>query len=289
MRRLLALLLPLSLAASARATDGIIEINAAQAVAGGVTPGDAPGYPVQITRPGSYRLTSNLDVSALAASQDITAISIETTDVHLDLGGFAIIGPTICGGFPYACVPTGSGIGVRSSSNDRVSVRNGTIRGLGNLGIQLGADASIDTVNVSNCGHGGVIGGTGSLIARNRFVSNGGPGISITTGVVSENVVRASMIAGISASSGATIVNNTVTQTQPLNALPGVGISVGISSGVVMGNTVAGNQGLGLSLSPTTGFYGNTVTSNNGAGNPPQTSGGIQLGPNVCGNDTTCP
>jgi hypothetical protein len=32
----------------ARATDGVIEINAARAAAGGVTAGDTPGFPIEI-------------------------------------------------------------------------------------------------------------------------------------------------------------------------------------------------------------------------------------------------
>jgi hypothetical protein len=44
----------------APADDGVIEIDAARAAAGGVTSGDTPGYPVTIDRGGSYRLTGNL-------------------------------------------------------------------------------------------------------------------------------------------------------------------------------------------------------------------------------------
>jgi hypothetical protein len=42
-------------------------------------------------------------------------------------------------------------------------------------------------------------------------------------------------------------------------------------------------------MSTSTGFSNNVITGNNGSGNPPQTSGGIQLGPNLCGTDTICP
>ena len=45
---------------AAFAGDGVIEINAAAAAAGGVTATDTPGYPVTIDAPGSYRLTGNL-------------------------------------------------------------------------------------------------------------------------------------------------------------------------------------------------------------------------------------
>jgi hypothetical protein len=41
--------------ASAAAVDGVIEINQAKALAGGVTPGDTAGFPVALSAPGSYR------------------------------------------------------------------------------------------------------------------------------------------------------------------------------------------------------------------------------------------
>jgi hypothetical protein len=47
------------------ASDGRIEINQAKALAGGVTPGDTPGFPVSITVGGSYVLTSDLDVTVV--------------------------------------------------------------------------------------------------------------------------------------------------------------------------------------------------------------------------------
>ena len=44
------------------ASDGVIEINQARALQGGVTEGDTPGFPVTISQSGSYRLTGNLTV-----------------------------------------------------------------------------------------------------------------------------------------------------------------------------------------------------------------------------------
>jgi hypothetical protein len=275
-------------ASAALASDGVIEINAAQAVAGGVTPGDAAGYPVQLTRPGSYRLTGNLDVSALAGAQNLTAISIESSDVDLDLGGFALIGPSVCGGFPFACAPSGTGSGIRSLAEDRTRVHHGAIRGFGRVGILLQADSKVVDVTVSNCAQGGISSGTGSLISDNAVSVNGGPGIQLATGVVRDNSVRGSVFFGIYVSSNATVVNNTVSQTQSSGGNPGIGISVGDTS-TVAGNTLTSNQGLGLSLSPFSGFHGNVISGNNGIGNTPQTSGGIQIGPNLCGTDTTCP
>lgn len=84
------ILLMLTLSASLSA-DGVIEINQA-CVASGCFAGDSPGFPVRITSPGSYRLTSNLDTNG----ETETAIDIESDQVTLDLGGFSVIGPQTC-------------------------------------------------------------------------------------------------------------------------------------------------------------------------------------------------
>ena len=52
----------LALGSSARAVDGVVEINQAKALAGGVTAGDTAGFPATISQSGSYRLTGNLTV-----------------------------------------------------------------------------------------------------------------------------------------------------------------------------------------------------------------------------------
>src|SRR5215208_2216353 len=51
-------------AAPAIAADGPIVITQAKALAGNVTPGDTPGFPVTLSRAGSYILGSNLQASA---------------------------------------------------------------------------------------------------------------------------------------------------------------------------------------------------------------------------------
>ena len=52
--------------APVHAVDGLIEINHAKALAGGVSPGDLGGYPVTIDAPGSYILTGDLNAPGRA-------------------------------------------------------------------------------------------------------------------------------------------------------------------------------------------------------------------------------
>ena len=69
-------LLTLALALPAFA-DGRIEINQARALAGGITPGDAPDFPVTLDQGGSYVLTSNL----LLPNVNTHGIVVEADDV----------------------------------------------------------------------------------------------------------------------------------------------------------------------------------------------------------------
>ena len=73
------------LARPASAVDGVIEINHASALAGGVTAPDLPNYPVTLAGPGSFRLTG-----ALAPPAGQHAIVITGSHVTLDLNGFSI-------------------------------------------------------------------------------------------------------------------------------------------------------------------------------------------------------
>src|SRR5438477_12305218 len=87
------------------AVDGVVLINQNAALAGNVTPGDTPGFPVTISVSGSYKLSGNLTVP----DANTSAIQISADYVTIDLNGFSIIGPTVCSGFPVtSCTPHGS-------------------------------------------------------------------------------------------------------------------------------------------------------------------------------------
>ena len=107
----------------ALAVDGVTEINMAKAQAGGVTPGDTPGFPVTINQPGSYRLTGNLTLT-----EDATAILVEAEPVTVDLNGFTIE----CQAGAAGGGPCESGSAVDGNFKSNVTVKNGTVRGFGN-------------------------------------------------------------------------------------------------------------------------------------------------------------
>jgi hypothetical protein len=200
--------------AAAHAADGVIEINQARALAGGVSPGDTPGFPVTISRSGSYRLTGNLDFTGFAG------IVLTAPHVTIDLNGFVIevSGPGTCG----ICDPDSQGA---------TTIINGTVVVYGGgYGVKVAGGSRVEAVNMTSYNQ------TGSVVG----ISVGGAGI------VTRCIVKG----------------------------PTVGIAV--SGGLVSHNEVtAGN--IALQMSAPTGFVGNSLAA------PTFVSGGIQLGPNICG------
>jgi len=185
------------IAGAAHATDGVIEINQAKALAGGVTPGDGAGFPVTISQAGSYRLTSDLDVSGLGGmiAENTNVILVTSlTGVTIDLNGFSLIGPTVCG---VTCSPTGMGAGVAGGSSDQVIVlRNGSIRGMGGYGVSLFV-ATVENVAFSHNGiqaaliQGGVM--------RHAIAYKNGKGLEATNAEVSDSHSRDNLGFGIKA------------------------------------------------------------------------------------------
>ena len=66
----------------AAAIDGEILITQAKAVLGGTTPGDAPGFPISLTLPGTYKFASNITPPPGQNGIEVTA-----SDVTIDLHG----------------------------------------------------------------------------------------------------------------------------------------------------------------------------------------------------------
>ncbi len=298
----------LALSGLASAADGVIEINQSVALAGAVNGNlvaDPAGFPVNITQPGSYRLTGNLDVRVAPNPQNVDAIDVGANDVSIDLNGFAIYGPTVCTGTPpttlLSCTPQGVGRGIDAGIRNNVSVFGGTVNGAGSYGIYCGFGCRIERMHVENSGLEGITAADGSLIFGNTSRRNQNRGIQTSsqggltirgnsvlengfggiyaggTSVVEGNLVRENRGIGISVGEG-TVAGNAVRD----NSGAGIGASDG---SLVIDNTVYGNTGLGLINSPSVGYGRNMIYSNAGG----TVNGGIQIAPNVCETDTICP
>lgn len=168
------------LGVAAHAGDGVIEINQTKALAGNVTPGDTPGFPVLLTQSGSYRLTSSLTVPAGG-----TGIIVNNFDTTIDLGGFTIEGTYTC------CAASGSGSGIQSVVS-RIKIASGNITGFGLHGIQLGGFSHVEGVLVRQVGGNGIELGSGGVALANRVDQVGEGGIRFTgnlPGLYRDNVL----------------------------------------------------------------------------------------------------
>ena len=244
------------------AVDGVVLIDQATAIAGGVTPGDAPGFPVTIGAPGSYRLAGNLTVP----DANTNAVEISSDHVTLDLNGFAILGPTDCaGGFP--CANRGIGRGIFSlNAAMNITVRNGTVQGMGERGIFLTGDSNIvEYIHArSNGAHGIVVlrsqHRAGSIVRHNIAELNGENGIVVAQGLVTYNVADFNRF-GIVALNGA-VSHNVATRN--------------IVTGLTLLTDIGGEPSSGGS------FIGNVATGS-GQNDLFVSSGWLNLGQNLCG------
>jgi hypothetical protein len=165
MKQLL-ILAALALAASAQAQ--VITIDQAKALAGNVTPGDAPGFPVTISQPGHYRLTGHLSVG----DAGVAGIVVAASRVTLDLNGFTVAGPR-CG--PLRC-SIGQGDdrsqGVRIEA-PFVQVRDGSIDAFHGHGVFAAVPhVSLQGLTLRRHGHTGASLQFGSLLENSLLAEN---------------------------------------------------------------------------------------------------------------------
>ena len=252
--------------------DGAIEINAVRAAAGGVNGdlvADPPGFPVIITQPGSYRLTSNL--AGGGTSQPL--ISIRAPDVHLDLAGFAL----------------SSGLHGIDSAETNVSVVNGSIYGMTDFGIWLQGDrARVERVRSLGNGSGSAaidLSGEGSFVGDSVAIGSQF-GISIVGGTI-RGCVASSSGNGISllipdTGPGANVVTESVAI--------GNGVGIRMENASALDNLIVGNLGTGLVvLTQPPGSWASSHASSVISGNGSAVQGpAVKTGPSVC-NGALCP
>jgi len=267
------------------AVDGVVLIDQNKALAGNVTPGDTPGFPVTISLPGSYRLAGNLTTP----DANTTAIQISANNVTLDFNGFTISGPGI----------TGTGIGVEAYTLcgfpgcSGISITNGTIQGMGGGAIYAGENAWIERIRATGNFSGGFFHtiievNPNSTVTHCVVSNNQGSGFTQIIGAgggstVSNNVVNSNVAGGpcaicvINATvSGNTVWNNQGTDTtfSGVSGISSLGGST-ISGNTVQQNTAPGNA-VGLRLFSRDGYFSNVLD------NAQNVTGGVSLGQNLC-------
>ena len=275
-----AMLLAVLWASLAHAVDGVIELNDARALAGGVTAGDAPGYPVAISQPGSYRLTGALTMP----DANTDAIVVDAGSVQIDLNGFTIRGPNTWTGGATNCTAPGSGRGIfADATRSGIVVSNGSVVGSGAGGISLlGPNGRVERVIVEQSCADGIHVGDGSLVINSiaRLNYDNGVRLGATTritgsitdrnrvaGVTYANlgyltvegcVVSGNGHDGILAGTRSTIQGNQLNN----NGVNGILADAG---SLVLDNVVYGHLGVGIGMTAV-GSGGNVVNHTTGTG-----------------------
>lgn len=230
-------------AAHAQAT-----IDQSKALAGNITPGDTPGFPITLSVPGSYKLTGNLVVPA-----GLSGIHVSATGVTLDLNGFNITGPVTCtrNEASYAVVCSNILVntwGVELSGGGN-TVRNGAIRGFA-AGVRYFGGDQIEGMLVEHNAGWGILGansdGARTVVRNVRAQMNGLDGMAAADAFILNASVGSNGRHGISGGRS-TVVDSVVF----MNAQMGVNgnnITVGrtMSSGNKQGdfspiNSMGGN------------------------------------------------
>lgn len=193
-------------------------------------------FPINITKPGSYRLNSNLTVK----KSGVDAIDVKVSNVTIDLSGFTITGGVV-------------GINGLSFGAANVTVVNGSITGSGG-GVLLTDGAVVRNVRLSNL--------TGSSTGFANAIACGSS--CTVSGNTIYNITASNPggpPAAIAAGGNSLILNNTVTSTGG-----GTGIVTGGSgNSVVSGNTTSNNANSGILIGAPGVIISHNTANNNGA------------------------
>ena len=120
----------------------------------------AKGFPIVISKPGSYFLASNL----VTTQSNFAVINVNANNVTINLNGFTIAGP---GGAGTAAK------GINAFGDSGVTVVNGTITKIRGTAIVLGSNSTAGGVQmISNNGDG--LDCTSTCLVTNNVVSGNG-------------------------------------------------------------------------------------------------------------------
>jgi hypothetical protein len=199
-----------------------------------VTSGDAPGFPVTLSKPGTYEFGSNIYPSA--GKNGIRPLA---RNVTINLNGFELNGADL------------AGVGIDGGGNSGLTIRNGTItRFAGPGGIYgNGDDWIVESMRVVANKKAGIFmpNAVAPTIRNSTITKNGGDGIRCGKQCyVGDSIVSGNLLIGIDVNSG-TILGNTIISNT------GFGISVAFATGYGNNTLTLNNGGInpqvnGLSL-----------------------------------------
>lgn len=202
------------------------------------------------------------------------------SSITLDLNGFSIIGPGAGRLGPSA---PGSGNGVEASTSAiYISIINGTVRGMGNNGLELYEQARVERVGLFNNGMHGVRAFAQSIVSRVIAESNGSDGIHQRGATVLHSVASGNGRHGIFANPSGIMKGNFAAGNL------GDGINA-LGSCLVQGNVLESNQGWGLDTGSGQTAYTENYIGGNILGTVEGGTSAIEIGENVCETNTSCP
>ena len=237
------------------------------------------GFPFEITKPGSYRLTSNLFVP-----NDTDGIVTTSPDVRIDLNGFRLFGKNKCTyteGEPASVTCNGNNTSV--GINGAAEVRNGAVNGFG-TGIRasnIAVALKVQNVTLTHHGiHAISVSGSNLLLTDSILSTNGSRGVDGQFGtgtyIVTGNLVEKNGQLGVYLSAGVAS-HNTFYQNV------GEGIRSNVGRGTIIENNYFESNGEGIVGNGAVGYRGNTFLDNE-----TNVSGGTNLGGNLC-DFSVCP
>jgi len=214
------------------------------------TPGDADSL-FKISQRGSYYLTGN--ITGVVGKH---GIEIVASGVTLDLMGFDLSGIPAMGAFD----------GVSATVNDltNITIRNGSFRGWGDEGVDLGTSSSINSavidVRASGNTGSGISTDDGSTITGCTANSNDASGISTGSASTITGCTASSNTAnGISTANGSTITGCTAS----FNDASGISTATGST---ITGCTASFNDASGISAGSASTITGCTASFNTANG-----------------------
>ena len=307
-QKTLYLLFTLMTAFSGHAVDGVIEINQTCATQLGCFSGDNSGFPIFINGNAgrSYRLTSDL----LIPNKNVSVIHLRSNNITIDFNGFSIIRESCSNSECSVIVGIGSAI-IEADNGEysNVTIKNGSIIGMGGVGINL---SRVNSVTVENM-RIGYNGGIGILIQKNGNIKNStvfnnsdsgivarsnayisgnivygnDNGIFSNSAIIQSNNVYSNNLDGILCHSTCNINNNQVYE----NLDDGIEIrsnALATTQGsLIKSNSLSGNGGFGIRFNNQRSAYQGNVITNNFSGTV--TPLGFNLGGNYCTSNDVCP
>lgn len=199
--------------ASPAFAQGEVLITQAKALAGGITLGDEPGFPIRLNQHGSYKFATNILVP-----RDKIGFWI-TSDLTLDLNGFSLF------------TQNGATTGISGQATG-VTIKNGTINGFLRDGINgFGPNWIIDNIKSFRNFRNGITADDFAIVRNSQIFENYANGIRCAENChIEGNLIDKNHSAGLTVITS-TVIGNTIRRNL------GAGI---ISSG----NTAYGNNAI---------------------------------------------